>query len=53
MMIFEVADDDDDSSQQIRLSIAEMWQLEIPVPIFLPPSTTNVFRRNLETTLPS
>jgi len=52
-MIFEVAGDDDDSSQQISLSIAEVWQVEIPVPILLLPSTTNVLRRNLKTTLPS
>ena len=52
-MICEVADDDDDSSQQISLSIAGVWQVEISVPIFLLPSTTNVLRRNLETALPS
>ena len=48
-----IAHDDDDPSQQISLSIAEVWQVEITVSISFIPSTANVFRRNRETTLPS
>ena len=44
---------DDDPSQQISLSIAEVWQVEITVPIPFIPPTANVFQRNRETTLPS
>ena len=44
------AQDDDDPSQQISLSVAKVWQVETTVSISLS-STTNVFQRDCQTTL--